>query len=474
MRKHLISSAGAAAIALIAATPAWAEPPPAQEPDLNIQAEPIGQWTGLWTRSNLFGDMGGLRTWMGNYGLSLNLTETSEYLSNTSGGLKTGGAYDGLTTATLQLDTQKAFGWQGGQFNVSFMNLHGSDLSQTNLGTLNTASGIEQPQNWTRLWEAWYDQKFMGNSFDVKIGQQSLDQEFMVSQNAGVFVNTMLGWPGLPSYDMPFGGPAYPLSALGVRLRTKITPSLTALVGVFDGSPQGNDPTNLHGTNFNVQNSALFIGELQYSINGAAANEGDMVSPDRQGLPGLYKIGVWYNTGPFYDPRYDNTGLSLTNPNSTGIPRQYRGDYSIYAVADQTIWQPNPDEPRALNAFARVMAAPGNRVAPGASFGVSLSANAGLVLKEPFDGRDNDSLGIGLSYIRIGSHSVGADQDNGYAVRSSETALELTYQYQAAPWLVIQPDIQYTIHPGAGQNPNNQLQSLSNTFVVGVRTTITF
>ena len=43
--------------------------------------------TGFWDRSNLFGDMGGLRTWLGNYGVTFNLQETSEYLNNLSGGV---------------------------------------------------------------------------------------------------------------------------------------------------------------------------------------------------------------------------------------------------------------------------------------------------------------------------------------------------------------------------------------------------
>ena len=43
----------------------------------------------------------------------------------------------------------------------------------------------------------------------------------MVSSNALLFVNTMFGWPLIPSYDLPGGGPAYPLSALGVRLRVQ-------------------------------------------------------------------------------------------------------------------------------------------------------------------------------------------------------------------------------------------------------------
>ncbi|CAD6560448.1 hypothetical protein LMG28727_07152 [Paraburkholderia kirstenboschensis] len=41
--------------------------------------------------------MGGLRPWLGNHRVTFNLSETSEYLNNLSGGTKRGGAYDGLT-----------------------------------------------------------------------------------------------------------------------------------------------------------------------------------------------------------------------------------------------------------------------------------------------------------------------------------------------------------------------------------------
>ena len=218
--------------------------------------------------------MGGIRSFLGQYGVTLQATEVSEYLDNTRGGLKTGGTYDGLTTVTLGLDTQKAFGLPGGTFNASALQIHGRNLSEFNLGTLNTASGIEA-QDTTRLWELWYQQSFLNKRVDVKVGQQSIDQEFMVSSYAATFVNTMFGWPGLPSYDMPSGGPAYPLSGLGVRVRGQITPSLTALAGVFDADPLGNNPNNLSGTNFNLHNGAMYIGELQYSIN--QPSDGEMV-----------------------------------------------------------------------------------------------------------------------------------------------------------------------------------------------------
>jgi porin len=439
--------------------------------DFGIKAQPGGFWTGAWTRQNLLGDMGGLRPWLGRYGASLEITDVNEYLANLRGGLARGGAYDGLTTITFGLDTSKALGIQGGQFNVSALQIRGTNLSTSNLGTLNTASGIEATPT-TRLWELWYQQSLLDRRVDIKVGQQSLDQEFMVSSYAATFVNTMFGWPALPSYDLPNGGPAYPLSALGVRVRAKLTSSLTALAGVFDGDPLGNDPNNLSGTNFNLHSGALYIGELQYGVN--QPSEGDLVRPGGGGLPGMYKLGVWYNNERFDDQRFDNTGLSLANPASTQIPQTHAGNYSFYAVADQTVWQPDPDEPRSIGVFARVMGAPGDRNL------VSVSANLGIVMKAPFKGRDSDSVGLAATYVKIGNNAHDLDLDNlaysggPYGVRTSETTLEATYNYQVNPWWIMQADAQYTFNAGAGQNPVDPTQPLRNTFVVGARGTITF
>lgn len=446
--------------------------------DQSIQAQPVGQWTGVWTRSSLLGDMGGLRSWMARGGVSLNATEVSEYLYNTRGGLQTGGTYDGLTTITLNVDSQKAFDIPGGLFNASALQIHGRNLSQYDVGSLNTASGIEA-QDTTRLWELWYQQSFLDQQANIKFGQQSLDQEFMVSSYAGTFVNTMFGWAGLPSYDLPSGGPAYPLSALGVRVKAQFSPALAALAGVYDGNPLGNDPGNMRGTNFNLHNGALTIAELQYFVNKPPNSE--MVEPGQGGLPGTYKLGFWYNNAnPFNDPLYDGAGRSLASPASSGVPLVYTNNYSWYAVADQMVWRPNPEESRSIGVFARVMGAPGDRNL------VSLSANAGVVMTAPFEGRDNDTAGVGLAYIKIGSHAHQlALQDvaftssgaNGvpYGAAASETALELTYQYQVTPWWVVQGDLQYTLNTGAGlQNPSNPARTLGNALVAGVRTALTF
>lgn len=445
---------------------------PKAEADLNIQAQPANQWSGVWTRENLLGDIGGLRPWLVKFGITFGVTETSEVLGNVRGGLGRGATYDGLTTITLGVDMQKAVGMHGGNFNISALQIHGRNLSERYLGTLNTASGIEA-QDATRLWEMWYAQSLLDNRVDVKAGQQSIDQEFMVSRYSGTFVNTMFGWPGVPSYDMPNGGPAYPLSALGVRLRGKITASLTALAGGFAGDPLGNDPSNRSGTNFNLHNGTLFIGELQYSINQLVEGA---THPGREsgGLPTILKIGAWYNNQQFADQRFDNIYLSLANPDTTAVATQHRGNYSFYVVADQRIWRPDPDGEKSLGMFARLMGAPGDRNL------VSTSANFGVVLKAPFEGRDNDNAGLAVTYIKIGSHARGLDQDklffNGspYAVRSGETVLEATYKYAVTPWWQLQGDLQYTFNAGAGQNPNDPTRRLRNTFVIGTRTNIAF
>jgi porin len=53
----------------------------------------------------------------------------------------------------------------------------------------------------------------LGDKFDIKIGEQSLDNEFKVSQYGTYFLNAAMGWPVLPTEDLPGGAPAIPSRA---------------------------------------------------------------------------------------------------------------------------------------------------------------------------------------------------------------------------------------------------------------------
>jgi porin len=455
---------------------------PAEHPeqDLSVQSKPADQWTGVWTRSNLLGDMGGLRSRLGRSGITVGLTETSDELVVLQGGIQPGQAYHGLTTLTLGLDTAQAGGWAGGNFNVSVLNIHGQSFSANYVGSLQTASGTEADAG-VRLWEAWFQQKIEGVRTDVRVGQQSIDQEFMVSQYAGVFMGTMFGWPGVPSYDMQSGGPAYPLSALGARLRTSLGHGTTLLAGVYAGDPANApgapDPQKVNdtGTTFSLSGGTLYIAEVQFGHN--QPELGDLDTGHNDGLPGTYKLGFWYEDARFSDTGLDSNGLSLANPASNGRALQHSGNYSVYAVADQMIWREAEDSTQTLNVFARLMAAPEDRNT------VSLSANLGITLTAPLTGRDNDVAGFGLAYVQVGNHAMNYDRaNNAYSasnlpVRDSETFAEVTYQYQVTPWWQMQGSLQYTLTPGAGvTNPvtPNSSSPIPDAWVLGLRTNITF
>lgn len=434
--------------------------------------------TDFWERSNLLGDIGGLRPALQNVGVTFNLQEIEEMLGNVTGGVHTGADYDGLTAVSLNLDTSKAFQWSGGTFNVSALQIHGRDLSTDNLATLQTASGIEASRA-TRLWELWYQQAFWGGKADVKLGQQSVDQEFIVSQYSGLFVNTMMGWPMLPSADLFGGGPAYPLSSPGVRLRSQPTDTITVLAGVFDDNPPGgpfNDDSQLRGaeasgTKFNLGGGALWIGELQYAANASPAKDCGSLAC---GLPGTYKIGGWYDSGSLLDQRFDTNGVSLASSASNGLSMRHRGNFSAYGVIDQMVWR-EPGGLRSISVFVRAMGAPADRNL------IDASLNAGISLKAPLPRRNNDTVGIGYGWAHVSGQASALDQDTAhftgtpFPVRSAEHFVEVTYQYQVAPWWQLQPDFQYVINPGGGiQNPQHTSQIVGDEAIFGLRTMITF
>jgi porin len=439
---------------------------------------------GLFGQTNLLGTMFGLRPYLASKGISYGISETSEVLGNVTGGVHRGADYDGLTTLSVGLDAGKALGWSGATFNVSALEIHGRNLSADNLYTIQTASGIEANRTF-RLWELWFDQATRDGKTDIKIGQQSVDQEFLTSTYTTLFINTVMGWPGVPSYDLYASGPAYPLSSLGVRLRAVRGP-FTGLLGVFDDNPPGgpvNDDSQTRGaertgTAFNLNTGALVIGEVQYAVGAAGNGVGGKAGP----LPGTYRVGGWFDSGQFPDQRFDAQGDglddSLANPNA-GPPKLRRDNFAAYFSGDQQVWIDHAGI-RSVGVFTRLIGAPDDR-----NF-LSLSANGGVILKAPLLARPNDTVGVGLGVAKISGRASALNQDvriitrdPAYPIRSSETFVELTYQAQIAPWWQVQPDFQYVWTPGGGvpdpANPDGaSTPRIGNEAVLGVRTNITF
>jgi porin len=437
-------------------------------PDVVAPHEATG---GLMERSTLLGDPFGVRAALGRLGIQFGLQEASEVLGNSSGGVHRGTIYEGLTSATLTIDTNKLFGLPGGTINASAYQIHGRGLTANNLDNLNAISSIEADRS-TRLFELWYEQSIANGKATLRLGKQAVDQEFLISQYGTLFINSQFGWPPLPSLDLPGGANAYPLATPGVRLALHPTPSLSVLVALFNGDPAGRgigDPQMLDsgGTRFDVNDGAFVIGEVQYALNHDHHGRGT-------GLPGTYRFGAYYNSNSVPDQRYDNAGRSLADPSSNGTPLLHRRDWGVYAVVDQLLFR-NGGGHHGLGVFARVVGTRGDRNL------VSLYTEGGFAWRGLVPGRPDDTAGIGVGFTRISGQARALDRDADrlsdafHPVRDGETDIELTYQAQIAPWLVLQPDAQYVVHPGGTvPDPLRPTRRLGDEAVWGCRATVTF
>ena len=428
--------------------------------------------TGVWDRANLFGDLGGVRSRLADLGITFGLTETSEVFGNPTGGVRQGVIYEGLTQFGVGLDAEKAFGLIGGTFNATGYQIHGRGLSLNDLGNnLNTVSGIEALRG-TLLFELWYEQVLLDKALAIRVGQLAADQEFMLSQYAGLFLNHTFGWSTFPSIDLPSGGPSFPLATPGVRVKYIPRDDISMLVGVFNSDPAGPGPgfpqeRNPSGTAFRLRDGVFAIAEVQYGLNQADG---------ATGLPGTYKLGAYYNSQNFADQRRNASGESLADPGGTGaIGRNRRGNYALYAVADQLVWRKPGTKGDGAGLFVRVMGAPGDRNL------VNFYADAGATYKGLIAGRDSDTVGIAVAYARISDTASKLDADTArftggdYPIRRNETVLEATYQAQIAPWWQVQPTAQYLFNLNGGvPNPQNPAKRLGDAAVFGLRTTVTF
>jgi len=428
---------------------------------------------GLFEQQKLTGDWGGMRKTLQDAGIDLELNDTSEMLSNPVGGIKQATIYQGLLASTLTLDLEKLANWPGASLYAEGYQISGRGLSRNAIGNLLAVSTIEALPS-TRLLDLWFQQEFLERKVSFRIGQIALDDEFYISQYAANFINSTFGCPDLLSTDLPSGGPCYPFAAPGVRLRVAPTSSLTLSTAVFNGNPAPPGPgdpqiRNSGGTNFLIGvGGTLVLSELAYSFD-----EG----PDLPSPPSDFKLGGWYHTADFPDLRRDTLGRSLADPTSNGIAGPHRGNYGLYLILDKMLWQPPNAGARGFAGFLRVGGAAGDRNL------INLELDAGLTYKGLFPGRDADLIGIAASYGRIGGAARGLSSDmvlfsgGAQPIRDYESVLELTYQWNVAPWWVLQPDLQAIFHPNghaAAPLPAPVGQPIPNALVLGLRSTITF
>jgi porin len=381
-------------------------------------------------------------------GFNLQVNYFGETLGNPTGGVKQGAIYEGLLEMSIDGDLKKIAGLPGATFHVNAYQIHGRGLTTYNIFNYSTISGIEARRT-TRLFELWFEQKFFGGLAALRVGQLAADTEFILSDFDALYFNGTYGWPNITSVNLPGTGPHFPVTTPGLRLKLTPNDQTELLFGVFNGDPAGvgldtalteiKDPS---GINFRLKDPPLAIGEAQFKYTLPIGSDG---------LAGKARIGGWRHFGKFDDRYLGIDGLSLVNPSSNGTPVTHAGDFGIYGIIDQMILRlPGDDPKRGIGVYGFAMVCPPNRNL------MEFDAQAGISFGGLLDSRPDDIFGLAAAFSKLSSSVQKLDRDARLysdaspPVRNYELALELTYQAQIIPGVIVQPDFQYIFFPGAG------------------------
>lgn len=411
------------------------------------------------------GDPAGVRKWLAQRGLTYGLTYTGDALGNVSGGVRRGGLYLGKLEGFVTADLEKLAGLPGlSFFSNAFQIQRTSGPRDQHFGSLITISNIEAVPT-TRLSELWLEQKLLNDRLSVRFGQITADAEFFVSEVSKIFISS--DWPTIAGTNLPSGGPAYPLATPGVRVKFDPGPHWSMLVGLFNGDPGDQANVNRHGINFRVNDPPLLMGEVQYRYN---------QHKDAPGLAGTLRLGGWHHFGQFADLRFDDTGVPLASPFSSGSARLFRGTSGLYGIIDQQIYRPNGgDANSGISVFSRIAATPSDRNL------IDFFLDGGIVFAGMLPGRPDDKFGASFIYAHMSDRVRGFDRDTiafngmGQPLRDFELTFELSYQAQIKPGWTVQPLFEYIVHPGGNvPDPISPGAAVKSGALIGVRSTIAY
>lgn len=405
-------------------------------------------------------DPHGTRKALSDKGIVYNFIYTNDVLANVRGGLRRGVIDEGKLEGILNVDFEKLAGWTGLKGFVNGFLLHNTGrIRRDYVGGINTIAAIEaQPS--VRLSELWLEQQLAGGPWSIRAGQLAADVEFFFSDLSDIFLQS--DWPTIAAVNLPSGGPAFPLSTPGIRVKYERSKDFALLVAVFNGDPAGPGPgdeqlRNRYGLNFRVRDPAFIIGEAQFRANQSA---------DATGLARTVKLGAWTHLGEFEDKRFDAAGLMLANPASSGIPARHRGNWGLYAVLDQQLYRlPGGGPDSGVSVFSRASVSPSDRNL------VSAYIDGGMVFRGMIPGRPDDAFGVSGIYARFSEGIRGFDRDRAFFdgdgfIRDFEANLEFTYVAQIVPGWTVQPNLQFVWHPSGDAS--------RNATVVGARTIARF
>ena len=442
--KKIISSA---IVFLLVADCAFAQGEIVSPSKTNTFFQQIGSW---WNGQYFFGDWAGKRKELSEKGIDITSTYVVDLLTNVHGGIrKNRFRYDSSLGLDVNADLERIYGLKGLQFHVSGVYREGKNLAG-DIGNRFPPSSIYGSEE-IRLYNLYLEQEMFSDKLSFKIGRLGTGDDFAQSPLYWIFLtNSIDGCPiNLP---INFFFTVYPTATWGARLKFQPANAFVWKGGIYNEDADIGR-MSAHGADFSIRRNKgiLFIQEFGFVPNQYESAEG---------LPGNYKLGLFYSTGRFKDLYQDENGNSYA---LTGLSQKRRyGNYGFYLHLDQMLYREPGTKDQGFTPFFVAVWQP-ERINE-----IPLFFDLGLTYKGLIPGRDCDIAGIGLAYGRWSRQLNKYHSDAGAEKQTFETIVEATYKIAINKWLYFQPDIQYIINPNGGN------QNTGNALVTGARIGITF
>lgn len=397
----------------------------------------------LMNRSTLTGDWGGERQKLIDKGIKLTGDYNSETFSNLHGGIKHGTRYSQQVRIGAQFDLSKLLDTpDAGLVQITVNDRRGHSASEDLVGNRLPVQENYGGQ-YTRLSEFSYQRTLFSPALTTKLGFLAMGNDFGGMPLLTSFVNA--GFCAHPlTMSNGSGWSNYPTPHWGAELRYTVSPSLTLQTAVFQVNPE-----------YNSRSSEAFTMTTRGTTGAILPLEA--IYNHNAWLSGQYKAGWYYDT---------------SNTTKIGSTQKANNRTGAYVLIDQAIWRDEQDPESVLRAFGQ--AATSNA----ATSAMRRWYAVGLVKQKPFASRPQDSIAFAYGRAVFNSRSrdvqeaaaATPEQANMIAnLDSGEQLLELNYGAQVTPWLLLRPDVQYIIEPGAFYG-----KSRGNALVAGLQVKATF
>lgn len=348
--------------------------------------------------------------------VSLAAEMTVDTVKVASGGIDQKARYLQNLDLIADVDLDRVAGLGGTTLHVDLLHNAGAFPNDA-VGSLQCIDNIEVWDPKLRLFEAWV-QKDLGKGASLRAGVLDLNSEFYSTPSAGLLVAPPFGIGSELAATGPAGPSIFPMTGVGARLEKSIGKTAYVRAAVYNARP---------GLRGGGVGSSLTFDKGVLAIAQAGVGEAQNIS-----------VGIWA-----YSQKQDNIWLTIL-----GFPAATHRSRGAYMMAEQPIVA-NGD--RGVTAFARI------GISDGKTSIFKGGWQAGVLAAGVFKSRPESQASFGVAQGALAGGFRNILNVGGTRPAKAESMIEATYSDRIAPFLTVQPDILYVVHPGGDARAKDAL-----------------